>query len=208
MPEPPEIMVSLAEPLAEEPLTEEFPPIVEGMQIPPPQVAELPDEDVSPAARPLADREPDAKSGIPKADEFQRFFSKVVIRMLVDGWLLLAFRGIDEDMLSDRDLERIELTEEERWTLARPFAEFSVKSKFMRKHGRMIIASTDSAESGYVLFRWMFRVNSVAAKYRRQQRTGRRTQVVHPRQDEPAQNGASPPGYIPDLGEFPSTGSG
>lgn len=108
-----------------------------------------------------------AKSGVPNIDEWMGFFSRVVIRMSTDFYIDYAFRGIDEDMLSDREVERIKLSESERDRIARPFAEYSYKSKFMRKHGRMIIASADSIDAVLQLGMWFSRVNRIAGKYRR-----------------------------------------
>lgn len=107
-----------------------------------------------------------AKSGQPNIDEWQHFFSKVIIRLATDWYIEYAFRGIDEDMLSEREVERVKLADDERERIARPFAEYSNKSKFMRKHGRMIIASADSIDAALQLGMWFSRVNRIASKYR------------------------------------------
>lgn len=168
-------------------------------------------------------REPtQAKSGPPTIAEWQGFVSGLVFRLLTDGYINFAFRGIDEDVISDRDLAKLTLTEEERDRLAVPFAEFANKSKFLRKHGRMIMATADSAESGYILAGWMIRVNAVAARYRPQRQSRRRNKNVSSRPSQAAANAPSPTvngnsangaqypagpnGHY--FADFPSTGSG
>ena len=113
------------------------------------------------------DDEPrDAKTGPPSIDEWSRFFSRVVLRTFCDVYMNYATRGIDESVFSDRDLERLAMSDDERKLIATPFAEISNKSKFMRKHGRMIVASGDSFNALIVLGAWMSRVNRIASKYR------------------------------------------
>lgn len=111
----------------------------------------------------------DAKTGPPSIDEWTGFFSRVVLRAVCDFYINAAFRGIDEESLSDRELERLAMTDDERKLIVVPFAELSNKSKFMRKHGRMIVASGDAVNSVIVLGAWMTRVNRIAAKYRPKQ---------------------------------------
>lgn len=107
-----------------------------------------------------------AKSGIPNIDEWMHFFSKVVIRLSTDFYIDYAFRDVDEDALSDREIDRIKLTDIERDRMARPFAEYSNKSKFMKKHGRMVIASADSIDAIIQMGMWFSRVNRIAGKHR------------------------------------------
>lgn len=111
----------------------------------------------------------DAKTGPPSIDEWTGFFSRVVLRAVCDFYINAAFRGIDEESLSDREVERLAMTEDERKLIVVPFAELSNKSKFMRRHGRMIVASGDAVNSVIVLGAWMTRVNRIAAKYRPKQ---------------------------------------
>lgn len=113
----------------------------------------------------------DASSGIPKIDEWMGFFSKTLIRLSTDFYIDMAFRDIDEDMLSEREVERIKLSDVERDRMARPFAEYSNKSKFMRKHGRMIIASADTIDAIIQMGMWFSRVNRIAAKYKGTRKT-------------------------------------
>lgn len=108
----------------------------------------------------------DAKTGPPNLDEWVNFFSRVVLRVATEWYINLAFRGVDEELLTDREAERLAMTDEERQMIAVPFAEMSNKSKFMRKHGRMIVASGDAFNALVVLGAWASRVNRIAAKYK------------------------------------------
>lgn len=108
----------------------------------------------------------DASSKPPSLDEWQNFFGKVVLKIACDWYLSFAFRGVDEDLLSDREIERLAMTDDERKLIATPVAELSNKSKFMRKHGRAIVASGDAFQAFVVLGAWMSRVNRIAAKYK------------------------------------------
>lgn len=108
-----------------------------------------------------------AKSGVPNIDEWMDFFSRILIRLATDFYIDLAFRGIDEDLLSEREVDRIRLDKEKRDRIARPFAEFSNKNKFTRKHGREIIGLAGSIDALAQLGVWFSSVNRIAAKYRR-----------------------------------------
>lgn len=106
------------------------------------------------------------KAGAPTLDEYQSFFSRVVIKTLTSFYVEMAMRDIDGDMLSDREIDQLEMGKEERDRLALPFAEFSNKSKFMRKHGRMVVSSADSIDALITLGIWARQVNKIAAKHR------------------------------------------
>ena len=108
----------------------------------------------------------EASSKPPSLDEWTSFFGKVVLKVTCDWYLSFAFRGIDEDMLSDRELDRLAMTDDERQVIAVPLAELSSKSKFMRKHGRSIVATGDALKAMVAIGAWMSRVNRIAAKYR------------------------------------------
>lgn len=108
-----------------------------------------------------------AKAGPPRLDEWQDFFSRVLIRSATDWYVNWAFRGVDEDALSEREVNRITLEKEERDRIARPFAELANKSKFTRKHGRMIVSLTDSWDSLVAIGAWYTRVNRISRKYQR-----------------------------------------
>jgi hypothetical protein len=102
----------------------------------------------------------------PKIDEWMDFISRVLIRASTDFYIDTAFRDIDEEWLTDREVERIKLTDVERDRIARPLAELANKTKFTRKHGRAIIALSGSVDSVIQLGMWFSRVNRIAAKYR------------------------------------------
>jgi hypothetical protein len=111
----------------------------------------------------------EAKTGPPSLDEWTGFFSRVVLRVVTEYYISYAFRGVDEEMLTEREVERLAMTDDERQLIAVPFAEISNKSKFMRKHGRMIVASGDAFNALLVIGMWASRVNRIAAKYRPRQ---------------------------------------
>lgn len=113
-----------------------------------------------------------AKGGIPDVNEWMSFWSGTAIRLLTDFYIELAFSGVDEDIISPGDYQRIKLKIDERNRIARPFAEFSHKSKFMRKHGRSIIASGESIDAILMLGMWFARVNRIAWKYKRMMANG------------------------------------
>jgi hypothetical protein len=137
-------------------------------------VDDVPGISVSPSERarrgrsaPDSPRPPrEAKTGPPSLDEWTNFFGRVLLRVVTDYYIAYAFRGIDEDLLSDREIERLSLSEDERQLIAVPIAEMSNKSKFMRKHGRMIVASGDAFNALVVIGAWASRVNRIAARYR------------------------------------------
>jgi hypothetical protein len=132
----------------------------------------------------------DPKAGPPKLEEWQKFFSRVLIRSATNWYIEFAFRGIDEDELSDREVDRIKITEDEREKIARPFAELANKSKFTRKHGRTIVALTDSWDSMVTLGMWYNRVNRVARKHRK------KVINVSAGQSESQQSGAERNGHV------------
>lgn len=113
-----------------------------------------------------------AKGGIPDVNEWMSFWSGTTIRLLTDFYIELAFSGVDEDIISPGDIQRIKLKIDERNRIARPFAEFSHKSKFMRKHGRAIIASGESIDAILMLGMWFARTNRIAWKYKRMMANG------------------------------------
>ncbi|HVH71539.1 MAG TPA: hypothetical protein VNB49_10565 [Candidatus Dormibacteraeota bacterium] len=113
---------------------------------------------------PTGAREP--KNGPPNVDEWQRFIANVILRVGTEWYIAYAFRGIEEDVLTDREVDRLALTDEERGLISTPFAELANKSKFMRKHGRMIVASGDAFNALVVIGIWMSRVNRIANRHR------------------------------------------
>ena len=108
-----------------------------------------------------------ASTGIPKIDEWMTFFSHVLIRTATDFVIDMAFRGVDEALLTDREINSIRLSDEERDRIAKPFAEFAYKNRFARKHGREIISTAGSIDSLLQLGLWYTRVARLASKYRK-----------------------------------------
>jgi hypothetical protein len=153
----------------------------------------------------------DAKTGPPNLDEWTGFFSRVVLKVVTEYYISYAFRGIDEELLTEREVDRLAMSDDERKLIAVPFAEISNKSKFMRKHGRMIVASGDAFNALVVLGMWANRVNRIAAKYRPRQP---KPQVrIHANgssgssAQEPVGTEGSQGGYIPSgFTIFPGTG--
>lgn len=143
-----------------------------------------------------------AKSSPPRVDEWQDFFSRVVIRSLTNYYIDLEFRGIDEDLLTDSEIERIKMSPEERDKLAKPFSELANKIKFMRKHGRAIIAGGGISDSVIALALWQHRVARIARKYKT--RTVQGSVHVGSRPGQPPQNGYNPNQY--QSGQYYSPG--
>jgi hypothetical protein len=108
----------------------------------------------------------DAKPGIPALDEWMDFFSRIVLRVACDWYIEWAFRGVDEQVLTDREIQRIQMSDEERKRIAVPFAELSHKSKLMRRHGRTIIASGGVFDAIVAIGTWTSRVNRIAHKHK------------------------------------------
>jgi hypothetical protein len=108
----------------------------------------------------------DAKPGIPVLDEWLDFFSRILLRVACDWYIDFAFRGVDENSLTDREIDRLQMTDEERKRIAVPLAELSHKSKFMRKHGRTIIASGGAFDAIVALGAWTRRVQRIAGRHK------------------------------------------
>src|SRR5215475_12349234 len=79
---------------------------------------------------PPPDESSKAKSSPPRIDEWQDFFSRILIKTATDFYINAAFEGIDEDLLTDADVERIRMAPEERDRIAKPFSEMVNKIKF------------------------------------------------------------------------------
>lgn len=108
----------------------------------------------------------DATKGIPTIDEWMDFFSRILLRVVCDWYISFAFRGVNEDLLTDREIDRLQLTDEERKRIAVPLAELSNKSKVMRRYGRTIVASGGAFDALITLGTWASRVNRIASRYR------------------------------------------
>lgn len=132
----------------------------------PPEAIEAPSKSRTRSKRDTVPPSRTAKAGPPTLDEWQQFFGRVVLRTACDWYITWAFRGVDEDDLSDREVERIAMSDDERDRIAVPFAELSNKSKFMRKHGRLVVSSGDSFYALVALGAWASRVNRIAAKHK------------------------------------------
>jgi hypothetical protein len=115
----------------------------------------------------------EAKPGVPSIDEWMDFFSRIVLRVACDWYIEWAFRGINEGGLSDREIDRIQMTDEERKRIAVPFAEISHKSKIMRRHGRAIVASGGVFDAIVAIGTWTSRVNRIAKRHKPTVVTGR-----------------------------------
>lgn len=129
----------------------------------------------------------DATKGIPSIDEWMDFFSRILLRVLCDWYISFAFRGVDEDLLTDREVDRLQLTDEERKRIAVPLAELSNKSKVMRKYGRTIVASGGAFDALLTLGTWASRVNRIASRYKTPTLKGK----VYERSGQDAQEGTA-----------------
>lgn len=108
----------------------------------------------------------DATKNIPSIDEWMDFFSRIFLRVVCDWYISFSFRGIDENVLTDREVDRLQLSDEERQRISVPLAELSNKSKVMRKYGRTIVASGGAFDALVTLGTWASRVNRIANRHR------------------------------------------
>lgn len=120
----------------------------------------------------------EAKAGIPTIDDWEDFFSRILLRVAGDWYIQQAFSGVDENLLTEREVQRIQLSDDEKRRIAVPFAELSHKSKIMRKYGRTIIASGGAFDAIVAIGMWTSRVNRIARKYKPRNIQGR---IVHER---------------------------
>lgn len=105
-----------------------------------------------------------SRSTPPNIDEWKEFIGGKVLRLATDGYLSLMLKDFEDD-LTPRERKQIELTKEDLKDMAAPLAIQSNKSKFMRKHGRSMIAAADSYEAVIALVIWMRRVRRISRKY-------------------------------------------
>jgi hypothetical protein len=129
------------------------------------------------------------KSGPPTLDEWMDFFSRVVFRTLCDFYVDFVFRGVDEDDIAPKDLEKLKMTKAERREISVPLASFANKSKLARKHGRSVIAFADSLDALVMLGMWVARVNKVAARYQPLRQVRPKKGRNSERQSPPTANG-------------------
>jgi hypothetical protein len=107
-----------------------------------------------------------ARAGPPTLEEWQDFFSRVVLLTFCEWYVTFAFRNVPEDLVSDEDMARCVLSKEDRRSICIPIAEFANKNAAARKHGRQVIALFESMEAFLILGMWMSRVNRVARRYK------------------------------------------
>lgn len=152
----------------------------------------------------------DAKTGPPSLDEWQKFFSRVLLKIITETYINWVFRGVEEDALSERDIERLLMTDDERKYISVPLAEISNKSRFMRRHGRMIVASGDAFNAFVVMAAWANRVNRIAAKYKPQSARVSETRLRSERNGTTPETGNPQGSYLngSNGGRFPDGFSG
>lgn len=109
---------------------------------------------------------PKGKTGPPDFSEWQDFISGVVLHWLTKAFVTVMLRGIDRNLLTDDDIEDIELDDDELLCIARPFSNLLLRTGFNAKYGRHIINARDTIESAVMLFMWASRVNRIGKKYR------------------------------------------
>lgn len=102
----------------------------------------------------------------PDFGEWSDFLGTIVFRWATRAFIVVAFRGIDRNIIEPEDKAELELDDEQLEALAKPFAHIAVRSNYMTKHGRLIIDSKDGIEALVILFMWMNRVTRVARKYK------------------------------------------
>lgn len=141
---------------------------------------ELVADDEKPLISPDRPRKEKPKPGPPTGDEWLDFFSRIALRFVTEWYVdNVAFRGIDEEDIAERDRSRLYLTKDERDTIAMPLAEYANKNPWTRKHGREIVSLASSFESLVILGTWFSRVNRIARKYRPQKRRPAKATVEH-----------------------------
>jgi hypothetical protein len=95
-------------------------------------------------------------------DEWQDFFGRIVLRTLTDAYMHVVLKDVE---LTDRERESLKLDRDELNEMAAPFSSLANKSKVMRRHGRQIIAATDSYEAVICMVMWGRRVNRIAKRH-------------------------------------------
>lgn len=136
-----------------------------------PEATEPESEDPEPLSLVVAKPQKTKESGTPKTappsvDEWQDFLGRIVIRSLADGYVALMLRDIE---LTERELASISLSREDLAEISAPLASMAQKSKVGRRHGRKIIAASDSFEAVAAMVIWMRRVRRLARKHAKKQ---------------------------------------
>jgi hypothetical protein len=138
-------------------------------------------------------RDRDPKSGPPRLDEWQDFISRLILKTLTDAYVDMLFRDIDDRELTEREVSKLYLRDEERDRIAKPVSELLNKVEFTRKHGRAIIAAAGSGESVWTLAMWFMRVNRIANRHRSDSGPAEsQASNGYPRSNPAATNGGNP----------------
>jgi hypothetical protein len=111
------------------------------------------------------------KKGAPSVDEWQDFIGRIVLHTAMEAYVAWVLRDIE---LSAEELESISLTKQDYKEMSAPFASFTAKNDWAKKHGREIISAADSIEAAVALGIWMRRVHKIARKHRNEQRAARK----------------------------------
>jgi len=117
----------------------------------------------------------DVKTGPPSATEWQDFFGRFLIRLIVNGYISMVLGDL-VDELTPAEAKAIYLSKEDMREIAAPFASVAVKSPVAKKYGRTIIGLSDSYESVFDLVLWMRRVNRIAKKHKKANQPQQRIQ--------------------------------
>lgn len=148
-------------------------------------------------------------SKIPTADDWQDFIARIVLTHLLEGYVALVLRDIE---LTDRELDSINLSRDDILTISAPFASFAAKNKWTRRHGREILAASDSFEAAIQLGMWMRRVQRIAKKHAPEKRHNKAVRQAdrHIEQQERRrqENGSAMPQRPGRLYPVPDTGNG
>lgn len=126
---------------------------------------------------------------VPNFEEWSDFIGDFVLRWFARAYVSVALRGIDRSILTKDEDEALELDDEELEAISKPFAHVATRSKFLSKHGRMIIDSRDALEASVVLFMWGNRVRAIGKKYRVPKNPRKAEKLVRQRQEEAQRSG-------------------
>lgn len=187
-----------------------IPELIDVQQAPESEMPDYASIRVEPAKRPIVEppektiRKDTPRKGAPTADEWQDFIGRIVLRSITDAFLSLALRDIGDD-LTPRERASIELTKEDLKEMSAPLASLAQKSRFASKHGRSLIAASDSFEAVFALLIWMRRVNKISRKYRVEKKRNNPTVVPGHVEESFYGNAGQNAGQGQDR-PFPSTG--
>jgi hypothetical protein len=115
--------------------------------------------------KPDKTRDPtELKSGPPSIDEWQDFLGRIVVRLVLEGYLALMLRDIE---MTEDERASIAMSKQDLKEIAAPLATVAAKNKWTRKHGREILAFADSYEAGARLVIWAHRVERIRRRHRK-----------------------------------------